>query len=248
METAGLVYLKDLKLALQAMDRPLKIAVCGASGRTGSRVAALAALDGRFHLAARVGRAQASALEDEIGACGAVIDFSVPEATVKFAAACGRAKVPIVIGTTGLTDVQRAQVAAAARKTAVFMAANFSRGVTLLLHLAAEAARRLPDYDAAILETHHKTKKDAPSGTALHLAQAVSEGRRSDDSVQTASVRIGDVVGDHALTFAGPFERLTLAHTAHSRDAFAQGALEAALWTARKKPGLYDMLDLMGLR
>lgn len=230
------------------MAAPLKIAVCGASGRTGSRVAALAAVDPRFHLLTRVGRAQAAAFEDEVGAAGAVIDFTVPEATVRFAAACGRAKVPFVIGTTGLTDVQRAQVAAAARKTAVFMAPNFSRGVTLLLHLAGEAARRLPDYDAAIVETHHKGKKDAPSGTALRLAQSVSEARRSDAAVPTASVRVGGVVGDHALTLAGPFERLTLSHAADSRDAFALGALEAALWVSKKKPGLYDMLDLMGLR
>ena len=187
-------------------------------------------------------------MEDEIGACGAVIDFTAPESCVRFAAACGRAKVPFVTGTTGLTEVQRAQVAAAARKTAMFMAPNFSRGVTLLLHLAGEAARRLPDYDAAIIETLHKTKKDAPSGTALRLAQAVAEGRRCDAPVPTASLRVGGVVGDHSLILAGPFERLTLSHGAQSRDAFALGALEAALWTARKRPGLYDMFDLMGLR
>ncbi|MDP3541525.1 MAG: dihydrodipicolinate reductase C-terminal domain-containing protein [Elusimicrobiota bacterium] len=230
------------------MASPLKIAVCGASGRTGSRVAALACVDSRFHLLARVGRAQAASFEDEAGACGAVIDFTTPDSCVRFAAACGRNKVPFVTGTTGLTVVQRAQVAAAARKTAVFMAPNFSRGVTMLLHLAEAAARRLPDYDAAIVETHHKGKKDAPSGTALRLAQAVAEGRRDDAAVPTSSLRVGGVVGDHSLTLAGSFERLTLSHTADSRDAFALGALEAALWTARKKPGLYDMLDLMGLR
>lgn len=230
------------------MPTPLKIAVCGASGRTGSRVAALAAVDRRFHLLARVGRAQASEFEDEVGACGAVIDFTTPESCVKFAAACGRAKVPFVTGTTGLTDVQRASVAAAARKTAVFMAPNFSFGVTMLLRLAEVASRHLPEYDAAIVETHHKAKKDAPSGTALRLAQAVAEGRRSDAPVPTASLRVGGVVGDHSLILAGPYERLTLSHTAESRDAFALGALEAALWTARKRPGLYDMLDLTGLR
>ena len=230
------------------MAAPLKLAVCGATGRTGSRVAALAAQDPRFHLLARVGRAQAASFEDEIGACGAVVDFSVPEATVRWAAACARAKVPLVVGTTGLTDVQRAQVGAAARKIPVFMAPNFSRGVTLLLHLAAEAARRLPGYDAAIVETHHKAKKDAPSGTALRLAQSVREGRGGDEPVQTASVRAGDVVGDHSLVFAGPFERLELSHKAESRDVFARGALEAALWCAKKKPGLYDMLDLLGLK
>lgn len=230
------------------MATPLKIAVCGAGGKTGSRVAALAAVDPRFHLLARVGRAQAAAFEDEVGACGAVVDFTTPESAVRFASACGRAKVPFVTGTTGLTDVQRAQIAAAARKIPVFVSPNFSRGVTMLLQLAQEAARRLSDYDAAIVETHHKTKKDAPSGTALRLAQAVSEGRRSDAEVPTSSLRVGGVVGDHSLVLAGPYERLTLSHDAQSRDAFALGALEAALWTAKKKPGLYDMLDLMGLR
>ncbi len=230
------------------MPSPLKIAVCGATGRTGSRVAALAAVDPRFHLLARVGSAQAAAFEDEVDSCGAVLDFTTPASCVKFAAACARAKVPFVTGTTGLTDVQRAQVAAAARKTAVFMAPNFSRGVTMLLHLAEIASRHLPEYDAAILETHHKGKKDAPSGTALRLAQSVAEGRRSDAPVPTASLRIGGVIGDHSLTLAGPFERLTLSHAAESRDAFALGALEAALWTARKRPGVYDMIDLMGLR
>lgn len=227
---------------------PLKIAVCGASGRTGSRVAALASADARFHLVARVGRAQAAAFEDEAGAAGAVVDFTTPDSSVRFAAACARAKVPFITGTTGFTTVQLAQLGAAAKKTPVFMAPNFSRGVTLLLHLAAEAAKRLPGYETAIVETHHSAKKDAPSGTALRLAQSVMEGRGDENAVATASVRVGDVVGDHDLTFAGPFERLILSHRAHSRDAFAQGALEAALWVARKKPGLYDMLDLMGLR
>lgn len=230
------------------MPTPLKIAVCGASGRTGSRVAAVAAADPRFQLLARVGRPQAAAFEDEVGPCGAVVDFTTPEACVRFAAACAREKVPFVTGTTGLTDVQRAQVAAAAKRIPVFMAPNFSRGVTMLLHLASEAARGLPEYDAAIVETHHKAKKDAPSGTALRLARAVSDGRRDDAAVPTSSLRLGGVVGEHSLVLAGPFDRLTLTHSAESRDAFALGALEAALWLARRKPGLYDMLDLMGLR
>lgn len=230
------------------MPAPLKIAVCGASGRTGSRVAALAAADPRFHLLARVDRARAEEFADEVEACDAVIDFTVPDACVRFAALCARAGVPFVTGTTGLSDVQRAQLGAAARKAPVFAAPNFSRGVTLLLHLAAEAARRLPAYDAAIVETHHKAKKDAPSGTALRLAQAVSDARRDDAEVPAFSVRAGDVIGDHTLTLAGPFERLELTHRAHARDAFAAGALEAALWCRAKKPGLYDMLDLMGLK
>jgi 4-hydroxy-tetrahydrodipicolinate reductase len=230
------------------MTTPLKIAVCGATGRTGSRAAALAAADPRFHLLARVDRALAAQFEDEVGACGVVVDFSVPEATVRFAAACARAKVPFVSGTTGLSDVQRAQVAAAAKRAPVFLSANFSRGVTLMLHLAREAARRLPGYDCALVETHHKAKKDAPSGTALRLGQAVMEGRGDAEPVPTSSLRMGGVVGDHDLLFAGPFERLVLSHRAESRDVFARGALDAAAWVARKKPGLYDMADLLGLR
>ncbi len=230
------------------MIQPLKIAVIGATGRTGSRVAALAATDPRFQLVARVDRARAEEFEDEAGAVRVAVDFTTPESCVRFAAACARRKTAFVTGTTGLTVVQRAQLAAAAKKVPVFAAPNFSRGMTLTLHLAAEAARRLPGYDAAIVETHHKGKKDAPSGTALRLAQAVREGRADDAAVPTASLRLADVVGEHALTFAGFDESLTLAHRAESRDAFARGALEAALWTVGKKPGLYDMLDMMGLR
>lgn len=189
-----------------------------------------------------------SRFEGVIGACQAVVDFSAPEATVRCAAACGRAKVPFISGTTGLSAVQSAQVAAAAKRAPVFLAPNFSRGVSLLMHLAAEAARRLPGYDAAVLEIHHKAKKDAPSGTALRLARAVMEARDTAEAVPTASLRLGGVVGDHELRFIGPFERLEFVHRAESRDVFARGALEAALWSAKKKPGLYDMLDLMALR
>jgi 4-hydroxy-tetrahydrodipicolinate reductase len=230
------------------MTTPLKIAVCGATGRTGSRVAALAATDPRFHLAARVDRARAAEFEDEAGAVDAVVDFTAPEAAVRYAAACARTKTAFITGTTGFTVVQRAQLAAAAKKIPVFAAPNFSRGVTLMMHLASEAARRLSGFDAAVVETHHKGKKDAPSGTALRLAEAVREGRQTDAPVPTSSLRLGDVVGDHVLTFAGPFEILELSHRAESRDAFALGALEAALWAASRKPGLYDMLDLMRLR
>jgi len=230
------------------MTAPLRLAVCGATGRTGSRVAALAAQDPRFSLAASVDSARARAFEDEVAGYGAVIDFTVPEATVRFAATCARAKVPFVSGTTGLTDAQRASVAAAARKTPVFFPPNFSRAMTLMLHLAEEAARRLPDFDAAIVEAHNKGKRDAPSGTALRLARAVGEGRGSKAAVPTSSLRLADVPGEHTLFLAGPAERLELTHRAQSRDVFASGALEAALWTAQRKPGLYDMLDLLGLR
>ena len=230
------------------MAEPLKIAVCGATGRTGSRAAALAATDPRFHLVARVDRSRAAEFEDEAGAVRAVIDFTTPEACVRYAAAAARAKAAFITGTTGLSVVQRAQLGAAAKKIPVFAAPNFSRGVAMLMLLAEEAARRLPGYDAAIVEAHHSGKKDAPSGTALRLAQAVREGRGGDAAVPTSSLRLGDVVGDHELLLAGPFETLKLSHHAESRDVFARGALEAALWAVKKKPGLYDMADFLGLR
>lgn len=230
------------------MPAPLRLAVCGATGRTGSRAAVLAALDPRFRLVERVDSARARAFENEVSGCDVVVDFSVPDATVRFAAACARAGVPIVIGTTGLSDVQRAQVSRAASRVAVFMAPNFSRGVALLLHLAAEAARLAPDLDAAIVEAHHKGKKDAPSGTALSLARAFMEARGADAPVPTSSLRLGGVVGEHALALAGPHETLELTHRAGSRDLFAAGALDAAAWTARKRPGLYGMRELMGLK
>jgi 4-hydroxy-tetrahydrodipicolinate reductase len=229
-------------------NAPLKLAVCGATGRTGSRVAALASTDPRFHLVSRVDRARAEEFEDEARAVAAVIDFTAPDACVHFAVASARAGTPFVTGTTGLNDVQRAQLAAAAKKIPVFSAPNFSRGVTMMTLLAEEAAKRLPGYDAAVVETHHKGKKDAPSGTAVRLARAVRDGRASEAKVETVSLRLSDVVGDHDLIFAGPFERLTLSHRAESRDVFALGALEAALWLAKKKPGLYDMHDLLGLK
>jgi 4-hydroxy-tetrahydrodipicolinate reductase len=119
--------------------------------------------------------------------------------------------------------------------------------VAVLAHLAAEAARLAPGYDAALIDVHHSAKRDAPSGTALRLARAVRDGRGEDAPVPTASVRIGGVVGDHTVIFAGPDERLELTHRAESRDLFARGALDAALWAAKKKPGLYGMNDLLGL-
>lgn len=230
------------------MSAPLKIAVCGASGRMGSRVAALASVDARFHLVARVDRARAAQFEEEAGELGAAVDFTTPESAVRFAAACARAAIPFVSGTTGLSPLQRAQLAAAARRIPVFHAPNFSRGVALLERLVAQAARRLPDYDAAVVETHHRGKRDSPSGTALLLGRAVADSRRGAAPPPVLSLRLGGVVGDHTVAFAGAFERLELTHRAESRDAFARGALEAALWAARRKPGLYGMADLLGPR
>lgn len=186
-----------------------------------------------------------------------IIDFSIPQASARLAELAARRRKPIVIGTTGLTRAQSAILGACSKKIPVFHAPNFSLGMNLLLFLAELAASALArgpgaasdapnrmGYGADILETHHALKRDAPSGTALQLAEAV---RRAGTlgAVPIASRRLGGVVGEHALTFANAFERLELTHRAESRDAFAQGALEAALWTAKRGPGLYGMRQMM---
>ncbi len=148
-----------------------------------------------------------------------------------------------VVGTTGFNQVQLAQIRAASRRIPVFLSPNFSPGVHALGLLLQAAASLLADFEAGISETHHSRKKDAPSGTALRLARVIMEARRGG-APAIVSQRLGDVVGEHTVTFAGPFERLELTHRAHSRDVFAQGALRAALWVGGRKPGLYDMPDL----
>lgn len=244
-------------------SRPLRLIVHAASGKMGARVAELAANDARFVVAGCVFRPGKSRLEtdahgglsltpDELAAhlakADAVVDFSAPEASVKVAAAAAETRRAAVIGTTGFSTVQRAQLERAAKTAPIFVSPNFSFAVNLLFWLAGEAARRLPGYEAGIVEVHHNQKKDAPSGTALKLAKAVMAARGTEAPVPTASQRLGDVVGEHALTLAGPFERLELTHRAHSRALFARGALEAALWAAKKRPGLFDMQDLMRLK
>ncbi len=242
--------------------RPLRLIVNAASGKMGARVAELAAMDARFVVAGCVFRAGKSRMEvnthgglaltpaelpTHLAKADAVVDFSAPEASVKVAADAAETGKAAVIGTTGFTSVQRAQLERCAKSSPIFLSPNFSFAVNLLFWLAGEAAKRLPGYEAGIIETHHGQKKDAPSGTALVLGEAVMRARAAETPVPTVSQRLGDVVGEHTLTFAGPFERLELTHRAHSRALFARGALEAALWVAKKRPGIYDMQDLMRL-
>lgn len=202
----------------------MRILVCGAGGKMGSRVRALAEADKRFSVVVHP------------DAADALIDFTSAEGCVKYAEAAAKSGKPFVSGSTGLSPAQSRRLAALARKIPIFHSPNFSPGAHVLSKLAAEAARRLPTWDRAVLDVHHKAKKDAPSGTALRLAAAAG-------GADIASLRAGDVVGDHTLTLAGPLERLELTHRAHSRDVFARGALEAALWLRGRKPGLYGMDD-----
>jgi len=196
-----------------------------------------------------------------------LIDFSVPEATVANAAFCAAQHKKMVIGTTGLTPGQLSQVAKAAEKTAICMASNFSTGVNLCFKLAELAAKVLGDEaDIEIIEAHHRHKVDAPSGTALSLGQSVADalgrdlqqvavygreghtGARASDTIGFATVRGGDIVGDHTVLFAGEGERVEISHKASSRLSYARGAVRAALWLGSKETGQYDMQDVLGLK
>jgi len=201
------------------------------------------------------------------GAADVWIDFSAPVSTVanaQAAAACGSA---IVIGTTGLSSADKDKIAAAAKTIPVVLSPNMSLGVNVMLKLIADAARILgPGYDLEIVETHHRLKRDAPSGTALRLAEALAEatgrdldktaryerhgdvGPRTDAEIGVQTVRGGDVFGDHTVFFLGQGDRIEITHRASSRDTFAQGAVRAALWLAGKPAGLYDMRDVLGLK
>ena len=201
------------------------------------------------------------------GAADVWIDFTVPAATianVKAAAAVGTA---MVIGTTGLSAADKAEIAAAAKTIPVVLAPNMSVGVNVMLKLVAEAARMLgAAYDIELVETHHRLKRDAPSGTALRLAEAVAEasgrdlaataryerhgdiGPRSDAEIGIQTLRGGDVFGDHTVFFLGQGDRIEITHRASSRDTFARGAVRAALWLSGKPAGLFDMRDVLGLK
>jgi 4-hydroxy-tetrahydrodipicolinate reductase len=195
------------------------------------------------------------------------VDFTTPDATAAVAAAAMKLRKPAVIGTTGLGPDHERAVAQLASVAPVVVAANFSLGVNLLTGLVGQAAKVLgPDWDAEVVELHHKAKRDAPSGTALALARAIAAGHGSDygavrrhardgdvgarprGEIGVASVRGGDVVGEHTVYLFGAHERLELSHRATSRAIFAIGALRAATWVVGKAPGRYDMQDVLGLR
>lgn len=199
-------------------------------------------------------------------ASDAVIDFTSPAATVAHAAMAAETGTALIIGTTGLSAEQQATIATAADRTALLMAPNMSVGVNLLFALTQRVAATLGiDYDIEIVEMHHRHKVDAPSGTALGLGRAAAAGRgvaldqvketvrdgitgaRQPGTIGFATLRGGDVVGDHTVIFASEGERLELTHKASSRTLFARGAVRAALWCGGKPPGLYSMADVLGL-
>lgn len=211
----------------------------------GRAVAAAAAQDPRTAVVGGVGRATAGALPGLLAGADVLVDFSLPAPALRAVRAAARAGVPAVVGTTGFSPAQMASLRAASRRIALFWAPNMSLGMTVLIELAARAAAALPLYDAAVLDVHHARKKDAPSGSARRLMEAVASAR-GGRRVPAASLRVGDVTGDHTVILAGPGERLELVHRAQSREVFARSALAAAAWTAGKRPGFYGMRDLVG--
>lgn len=258
---------------------PVTLAIAGAAGRMGQRLCALAAategvqlveaFDEASHPA--IGRNAADGCDIPIhagpqGKADAMIDFTAPAATRRLIELCSRESIAMVIGTTGLTDADQELIDEAARAVPILHATNFSRVVNVLNVLVAEAARMLGEsYDIEIAETHHKHKKDAPSGTALTLAEKICDAtgrdfktdvvtsRAGDDCVRrpgeitVQALRLGDVVGEHTVMFGAPGERMELRHIGGSRDSYASGAIHAARWIARKKPGRYTMSDVLGL-
>ncbi len=267
---------------------PMRLAILGAGGRMGQALTrAVAATEG-CEVAGGVEDARSTAVGKDIGELAGigslgiritddplplfaevdgVLDFTVPQATVAFAALAAQARIVHVIGTTGLSADDESKLDAAARHAVIVKAGNMSLGVNLLVALARQVAAALdPDFDIEIVEMHHRHKVDAPSGTALMLGQAAAEGRGVDLAQHSArgrdgqtgarrrgdigftAMRGGGVVGDHTIMFASEGERIELTHRAADRSIFATGAVKAALWGRDKKPGLYAMADVLGLR
>lgn len=203
---------------------------------------------------------------DAFSKAQAVIDFTAPEATIEFSKLAAQARCVHVIGTTGMSDAQIAQLEPSARHAVIVRAGNMSLGVNLLMQLTKKVAAALDeDFDIEVIEAHHHHKVDAPSGTALMLGEAAAEGRgvkladvedRARDGITGARtkgdigfsvIRGGDIVGEHDVLFAAPGERIILRHMATDRAIFARGAVKAALWGQGKAPGEYDMVDVLGL-
>ena len=192
-----------------------------------------------------------------------LIDFTIAQAAVKNVTACARNKVNLVVGTTGFTKEQRSMMDKVISENSIsaVITPNFSIGVNVFWGLLAEAAKRLGDYDIEIIEAHHNQKKDAPSGTAVKAAEVISNtlggkelvyGRHGlaprHKEIGIHAVRGGDIVGDHTVLFAGDGERIEIKHQAHSRQAFAKGAVTAALWVSKAQPGIYEMADVLGIK
>jgi 4-hydroxy-tetrahydrodipicolinate reductase len=225
---------------------PVRVLLIGAAGRMGQTIRDLAQSDSEIEIVAQCDLGDP--IEPAVKNCEVAIDFSHADAIDEICRAALGNRKPIVIGTTGHSQQQRASIEEIARSVPVVFASNFSVGVNVLFWLTRKAAELLgPDFGAEIIETHHKMKKDAPSGTAKTLAGILKAAQKIQPEIPIESIREGDVVGEHTVIFNGPGERLELTHRAASREIFARGALRAAKWIVGKPPGLYSMEDVLGL-
>ena len=255
----------------------MKLAVLGPSGRMGREVAARVEAADDLELVALIDRGDSPLIGqklagvevtsdlDALAGAEAYVDFTAPAATAAAAGIAAAHRVAGVIGTTGLGAAENEAIDRLAGAAPVIVAANFSLGVNLLLALAETASRALAGYDAELVELHHRRKRDAPSGTALALAEAVARGRdqslpevirtarsgdvgpRPDREIGVVAVRGGDIVGEHTVYFCADTERVELTHRAADRSLFADGALRAARWLGGRAPGHYSMRDVLGL-
>lgn len=269
------------------MVNPLKVVIAGCSGRMGHALLEGVFADVELILHGALDRADNVHLSRDAGeqfgrvsgvkvvadidvalnGADVLVDFTRPEASMLYLAACQKHKVKMIIGTTGFSKEEKQKIEAAAKEIAIVFAPNMSVGVTLLINLVEQAARVLNEgYDIEVVEMHHRHKVDAPSGTALRLGEAAAHGlgqdlkdcavyaregvtgEREAGKIGFATMRGGDVVGDHTVVLAGIGERVELTHKASSRATFALGALRAAKYLAAKDSGLYDMRDVLGLR
>ena len=246
------------------MGAPGTVVLIGAGGRMGRALqgllpefpalqlkAAVVPAGNQDRQAAGAAALTTAALPAALANAGLAIDFSSAAASAANLAACVAARVPLLLGTTGLPASLEPELTAAARHIPLLVAANTSLAVNLLLELVSRAAAVLPDnFDIAIAESHHRDKRDAPSGTALALGAAAQAGRaaagRDGREIDYAVTRGGDIVGEHMVHFNGAGERLSLGHVATDRAIFARGALAAGAWLARQAPGRYRMQDLFG--
>lgn len=242
----------------------MNIGIIGATGRLGRAIAILALRDPFFQIREALTHPQSPHLDEDLGTflgieplnlsltaspsfqAALYLDVSTPSALAHNLEQATHHKKPLVVGTTGLSDTDLLLLEKAAQQIPLFYATNFSLGMALLYKLAAEAALRFHTHaEIDLIETHHTEKKDAPSGSSLALAKTVQEAHPLSLSPRIHSIRSGQIVGEHELLFNTAEERLLLSHQAHSRDAFARGALAAARFLIPKPPGLYGMEDLL---
>jgi 4-hydroxy-tetrahydrodipicolinate reductase len=225
-------------------NSPVRALLIGAAGRMGKTVLDLAQSDREIEIAAQCDLGDP--IEPAMKNCDVAIDFSQADSINEICRAASQHAKSLVIGTTGHSQQQRKTIEETAHSVPIVLASNFSVGVNALFWLTQRAAEFLgSDFNPEIVETHHKMKKDAPSGTAKTLTEILKGVRSSEIPIQ--SIREGEVVGEHTVIFKGPGESLELTHRAANRGIFARGALRAAKWIINKPPGLYSMQDVLGL-